>query len=153
MSRRSAAAAPALLLALLAALQAPDRAAPQEPAAASPRLQAWDVFLDAGGRRIAAWQFEWRIDGGGARIVGLEGGEPGAFADAPYYDPAALQGGRIVVAAFSTADELPRGRFRAARVHLIVDAGARPRFDVELQACAGADGSAIDATIDTSRTP
>lgn len=75
---------------------------------------ALDVYIDAGDRGLAAYQFELVCD---AKIVGLEGGD-GLFAPPPYHDPAALQGGRIVVAAFTADDAPPTGRVRVARLHL-----------------------------------
>jgi hypothetical protein len=120
---------------------------PQEPQPTGPVFAAFDVFVDSGSQALAAWQFEWLVPGGGARIVGVEGGEHAAFAPAPYYDPAALQGGRILVAAFSTAADLPHGRTRVARLHLMIDQGRTPEFAVRLQACAGSDGADLTADI------
>jgi hypothetical protein len=119
--------------------------APQEPA--RPAFAAYDVFVDAGNAALGAYQFEWVVRGGGARIVGVEGGEHPAFAAAPFYDPAALQGGRILIAAFSTAKELPHGRTRVARVHLMVDPGAAPQYAVQLQACADGAGADLSASV------
>jgi hypothetical protein len=112
-----------------------------------PTFAAYDVFVDAGSAALGAWQFEWVVRGGGARIVGVEGGEHPAFAAAPYYDPAALQGGRIVIAAFSMAKDLPHGRTRIARVHLMIDPGAAPQYAVQLQACADGAGADLSASV------
>ena len=131
------------LLVLLASLLAPQDPQP----AGSPTFAAFDVFVDSGNKTLGAWQFEWLVRGGGARIVGVEGGEHAAFAAAPHYDPAALQGGRILIAAYSTAKELPRGRTRVARVHLRIDAGPSPEFAVQLQASADGEGAALSATV------
>ncbi len=82
-----------------------------------------DAFVDSGDRPLAAYQFEFTAVRG--EIVGLEGGES-VFTDAPYYDPAALHptaaspDDRIIVAAFSTAVDLPRGVTRVARLHLLL---------------------------------
>ena len=95
---------------------------------------------------LGAYQFEWLVNGGKASIVGVEGGEAKAFAPAPYYDPKALQGGRIVIAAFSTASDLPQGKTRVARVHLRIE-GTAPQFAVQLQACADGNGAVLDAAI------
>jgi hypothetical protein len=88
-----------------------------------------DVYIEAGGERLAAYQIEIAYDRGTTRIVGLEGGESAAFAAAPYYDPAGLAGGRVVLASFVARDgrggedvSAPSGRTRVARVHLYVDA-------------------------------
>ena len=137
------------LLLLLAGVLPQDPQPPQP--ATSPTFAAYDVFVDSGDKSLGAWQFEWLVPGGGARIVGVEGGEHPAFAKAPHYDPRALQGGRILVAAYSTDRELPRGRSRVARVHLMIDAGATPEFAVQLQACAEGDGAALAATVSWQR--
>ena len=124
---------------------------PQQPEQNGARFEAWDVFVDSGAQALGAYQFEWLVRGGGARIVGVEGGEHAAFATAPYYDPAALQGGRIVIAAFSTSKDLPHGRTRVARVHLLVDTGSKPEFAVQLQACADGDGATLQAEVTWKR--
>jgi hypothetical protein len=140
-------------LTLLAAVLGLMAMRPQEPAPTHPpRFVAQDVFVDTGDHELAAWQIWFRVAGKGARIVGVEGGEHPAFTDAPYYDPEALQGGRIIVAAFSTETDLPSGRTRVARIHLIVDSDANPHFDITLEACAGPDGARIDATAETNLT-
>ena len=138
-----------VLLALALAM-----AAPQDPPdTGNPtRFESWDVFLDTGSESLGAYQFEWKVVSGTARIVGIEGGEHTAFNPAPYYDEAALQQNRIVVGAWSTATELPRGRTRVARVHLQITGGAEPVFDVQLEACATADGSEIEARVTNQRT-
>ena len=138
----------AALLLLLASVLAP-----QEPRReGAPTFTAFDVFVDSGDKTLGAWQFEWLVRGGAARIVGVEGGEHAAFAKAPHYDAAALQGGRILVAAFSTDRELPHGRTRVARVHLMIAAGAVPEFAVQLQASADGEGAALSATIAWQKT-
>jgi hypothetical protein len=75
---------------------------------------AVDVYVDSP-KPLAAWQVEIRTD---ATIVGVEGGEPKAYAEPPFYDPKALRGGRIVLAAFTTDAAPPSGRIRVARLHL-----------------------------------
>ena len=105
-----------LLLFLFAAAELPHPAAVvQEPAA--PTFVALDVFVDSGARTLAAWQCELNFRA--AKLVGVEGGEPAAFADAPHYDPAALQGGRVILAALAADEPLPTGRVRVARVHVM----------------------------------
>ncbi len=82
-----------------------------------PRFVAVDVWVDAGAAALAAYQLELRCDR--AAIVGVEGGNGPHYADPPRYDPAALQGGRIVLAAFTTKPSPPRGVVRVARLHLL----------------------------------
>jgi len=71
-----------------------------------------DIYADTGGKPLAAWQIELECDPAKAKIVGVEsvGKKP------PYYDPAALMGGRIILANFSTEQTLPSGRVLVARV-------------------------------------
>jgi hypothetical protein len=118
-----------------------------------------DVVVDSGNVPLAAYQVEVspapgaNVDGAGVRvsIVGVEGGSHAAFAAAPYYDPAAIQGQRVIIGAFSLAAELPAGATRVARVHYMAepvgdrrDGEEMPRgaglFRVKLQAASGADG-------------
>ncbi len=105
-----------LLVTLAAALLAFGNP-PQDPAAThAPGFQVLDVVVDTGAIPLAAWQLEVTVEG--ALLVGVEGGEPAAFRDAPRYDPKALQGDRIVLAALAVGDELPRGKLRVARLHV-----------------------------------
>ena len=112
------------------------------PQQAPARFVALDVYVDSGEKPLAAWQFELAC---GAKIVALEG----AAGTPPYYDPAALQGGRIVVASFTTEPNPPRGRVLVARLHMQETGSVEyaPRLVV-----AGAPGGArIDARIEIVR--
>ena len=71
------------------------------------RFRPLHIHIDAGDTPMAAFQLELTVKSGDAKIVGVEGAEHPAFARPPYYDPAALMSGRIILAAFSTAKELP----------------------------------------------
>jgi hypothetical protein len=88
--------------------------------AADATFRPVNVYVDSGSESLAAYQIE--ITAGKsepcAEIVGVEGGEHRAFRTAPYYDPAALRGGRIVVGAFSTETNLPRGKTLVAVLHI-----------------------------------
>ena len=132
--------------------QQSDPAGPDDAAAAAVRFTAVDVFVDSGKTPLAAYQFDFTGRGSQVLIVGLEGGEPSAFAEPPYYDPKAMKGSRVVVAAFSTkaAAELPTGRVRVATLHLQVSGEIEPQFDVKLVTAAGPDGERIDAKISTA---
>src|SRR5439155_1207563 len=68
------------------------------------RFRTVAVYVDAGQAPLAAYQVEITVGDTAptAKIVGVEGGSADAFRAAPYYDPAALQGGRIIIAAFTT---------------------------------------------------
>ncbi len=80
------------------------------------------------------------------KLVGVEGGESAAFAPAPYYDPSALMHDRVIVAAFSTGRDLPAGRTRVARLHLMITGPGEPHSSLKLQAAAGSNGAEIPAT-------
>jgi hypothetical protein len=113
-----------------------------------------DVYLDTGAQHLGAYQIE--LTAKTAMIVGLEGGEAKAFKDAPYYDPAALQGNKIVVASFSTDADLPAGQTRIARLHFMLTgndaAGMSAAHDFsdlsrKLVVATDADGNSIDAKL------
>lgn len=140
----------AVLFAAAAGVQEPDR----QPRESGPGFEAIDVVVDAGAEQLGAYQVEVRANG--ATLVGVEGGE-GAYAAAPYYDPAALHGGggggageRIVLAAFSTAGQLPSGRVRVARLHVQTDGQATYRATV--MAAGAAEGQRIEAKATVQRT-
>lgn len=113
--------------------------------ASAVRFAAVDVYIDAGDWPVAAYQFELSASAGEFKIVGIEGGEHAAFAEPPYYDPAALNRDRVIIAAFNTGDDLPSGKVRVARVHVQVIGEPSPTYDVKLIVVADADGEAITA--------
>ena len=137
-----------LLLALAAALPgctSSDQAAGKKPSRAT-SFQAVDVFVDSGAQPLAAYQIEAAYAPGRVQILSLEGGESEGFRDAPYYDPAGMTGGRMVIAAFVVRDEqATAGPQRVARLHLRLT-GAEARLpDVRLVAAAGPGGERIKA--------
>lgn len=105
------------------------------------------VYLDSGGKLLAAYQFELKAITGQIKIVGVEGGEHPAFQEAPYYDPAALMNDRIIIAAFNTGRDLPTGRTRIATIHLQILRDAEPEYELTLVAAADADGQNIPAVL------
>lgn len=115
------------------------------------RFVPLDVFVDTGGQRMAAYQLEVRLHG--AEIAGVEGGDVPAFAAAPYYDPAALRGNRIKLAAFSTAQDLPKGRTRVAVLHVVESGGERARWDVASVLATDSAARTIEAHVDVVRRP
>ncbi len=119
----------------------------EEPAA---RFVPVDVMVDTGGRALAAFQIELRVVRGQAEIVGIEGGAHPAFREPAFYDPAALAGARIILAAFSTAPELPTGGGRLATVHLREPAGPAA-YHVEVIAAVDRDGKPINARFELRR--
>jgi hypothetical protein len=128
-----------LVCALLFALSAADR--PQDPGA--PMFLTLDVFVDSGTAALGAWQLE--LAATTAVLVGVEGGEATAFAEAPRYDPAALQGRRVILAALAQGDELPTGRTRVARVHLMEPAAKRGAYTLRGITAVSSNGERINA--------
>ena len=111
------------------------------------RFAAVDVYVEAGDRKLAAWQVEIATDDRAA-IVGVEGGEPSVYREPPTYDAKALQGGKIVLAAF-TKDEAPTGRVRVARLHLMESATCE--LDGKMIAAAAPGGARFEAKISLVR--
>jgi hypothetical protein len=106
------------------------------------RFVAVDLYADTGGRPLVAWQIELDCN---ARIVGVEGsGEK-----PPYYDPAALQGGRIILASFTTEPNPPAGRVLVARVHL--QETGKTDYTAKLMAAASPGGARIEPKIEIVR--
>lgn len=113
------------------------------------RFQAIDLFADSETAALAAYQLEFTVTSGDAKIVGIEGGEHPAFAEAPFYDPKAIQQERVILAAFSThsGDKLPRGKTRIATIHLQIRGSDELKCETRLTAAANSDGSKIAVTI------
>jgi len=122
------------------------------------RFAPLHIYLDSGNKSLAAYQFELKAAAGkpapakaGVKIVGVEGGEHKAFKEAPYYDPAALANDRIIIAAFNTGSELPKGRTRIATIHLQIIGDAEPDYELKLTVAADANAKEIPAKIDIVR--
>ena len=106
-----------------------------------------DVYVDAGGRQLAAYQFELEVIAGDVKIVGVEGGDHQAFAEPPYYDPRALKGGRIIIAAFNIKAELPATKVKVARLHVMISGAVEPQYRIKLQTTADRDGNKVQGEI------
>jgi hypothetical protein len=119
------------------------------------RFEAVDIFIDAGTQPLAAYQLEFRVKNGGARIVGVEGGTSPAFNEPPFYDPKAMQKERVIIAAFSTlpAKKLPKDKIRVATIHLELRGNDEPEVGVKLQIAASPDGEKITAEASVERKP
>ena len=104
--------------------------------------------MDAGDRGLAAYQVEITGDLARGRIVGLEGGV-GPFAAAPFYDPAALEAGRIVIAAFTAEAGAPSGKVRVARIHM--QESGPVEYAPRLAAAAAPGGARLGARIELVR--
>ena len=111
------------------------------------RFAPLHIYIDSGNEDLAAFQFELKTVSGQIKIVGVEGGEHNAFKKPPYYDPAALANDRIIIAAFNTSDDLPKGRSRIASIHLQVIGDIQPEYELKLIVAANADGEEIPAKI------
>ncbi|MBC8468273.1 MAG: hypothetical protein H8D56_02275 [Planctomycetes bacterium] len=111
------------------------------------RFAPLHIYLDSGNKSLAAYQFELKAVAGQIKIVGVEGGQHKAFAEAPYYDPAALANDRIIIAAFNTGSELPKGRTRIATIHLQIIGDAEPDYALKLTVAGDAGANEIPAKI------
>jgi hypothetical protein len=145
----------AAALAALATVRARQPDNPPEFRVPAIRFEAIDVFVDSGAIPLGAYQIEIKAvstPGAGlapdVKLVGVEGGGAAAYKQPPYYDPAALHENqlqdRVVIAAYSTAADLPTGRTRVARLHAQV-AGHEPAFTLNLMTAGGSDGRRIEA--------
>lgn len=110
------------------------------------RFEAVDIYVDSAAEPLAAYQFELLADADRVKIVGVEGGEHTAFREPPYYDPAALSHHRIIIAAFNTGRDLPKGKTRVARLHVQVT-GSEPHYQIKLDTAGSAEGKEIPATV------
>ena len=123
-----------ILVVTLLAQPAPDR---------MPRFQAVDLYVDSGKASLAAYQLEFSVKSSNATVVGIEGGEHAAFKEAPYYDPKAIQKERVIIGAFNTSNDLPRGKTRVATIHLRIDDYSALRMEVKNGTAATAKGTRI----------
>ncbi|MCP4259975.1 MAG: hypothetical protein GY774_21045 [Planctomycetes bacterium] len=123
------------------------------------RFATVHIYLDSGNKPLAAYQFELKATTGQIKIVGVEGGQHKAFEEAPYYDPTVLhdptayydpttlRSDRIIIAAFNTGSELPKGRTRITTIHLQIIGDAEPDYELKLIVAADADANEIPAKI------
>lgn len=113
------------------------------------RFQPVEIYADAHTNALAAYQLEFNVTSGNAKIVGIEGGEHAAFAEAPFYDPKAMQNESVILAAFSTqpADKLPTGKTRVATIHLQISGSDELQFETKLTTAANSEGKKIAVTI------
>ena len=116
------------------------------------RFEAIDVFVDPGNEPLAAYQFELQSRTPGVEIVGIEGGEHPAFEVPPYYDPAAMNNNRVIIAAFNTGKDLPAGRSRVARIHVQLQGPGGKQYETKLTVSATVNGQQIPATASVSRS-
>jgi len=132
---------------MLAALARAQGQKPDAAPAESVRFEAVHVYVDSKDQPLAAYQFELVDKSRTIKIVGIEGGEHAAFKQPPYYDPAALMNKRVIIAAFNTGRDLPRGKTRVATIHVQLTGDRKPEYEVKLQVAASSDGRHIPATV------
>lgn len=138
-------------------LNEPARSVDVQPEGASVTFAAFDVFIDPRGEALAAYQVEVRAEVGAAageiKIVGIEGGETAAFADAPYYDVRAMQSERAIIGALARdlGADAPKVRTRVARIHVMAEGVAAKlvadQLVVNLQAAGDPQGRSIAAEV------
>ncbi|MEI8195404.1 MAG: hypothetical protein WCI73_05795 [Phycisphaerae bacterium] len=137
-----------LLLVTVALIAWPqDQGPASEPATQTISFRSLDIYVAPHGAQqaLAAYQVELRVTRGDAVIIGVEGGEHPAFTKPPYYDPAALQNQRILLAAFSTDQNLPHGKTRVARLHFQVRGNQAPEYSIKLDIAADPVGKPLAA--------
>ncbi len=108
-----------------------------------------DVFIDTKDQPLAAYQFELAAEKGDVKIVGIEGGEHAAFKAPPYYDPAAMSRDHVIIAAFNTGKDLPKGKTRVARVHVQITGETKPEYVLKLEVAASSEGQPISGATAT----
>jgi hypothetical protein len=117
----------------------------------SPRFTFVDVFVDPHGTPLAAYQLEFLADPARVTLVGIEGGSHTAFKDPPYYDPAALSGNRVILAALNTGADVPRDKTRVARLHLRIQGTDKPTMSSKLIVAASSNEQKIQADVTVSQ--
>lgn len=118
-------------------------------AADAVRFAVYDVYIDPQGEPLAAYQISLSAPESEVKLVSIEGGEHKAFAEPPYYDPAAIQKSRVILAAFSTSPEsgLPRGMVRVASLHVQITGDGNPAFKVEMKKAGNAETQMIPVRV------
>jgi hypothetical protein len=76
----------------------------------------YDVFIEVE-QGMSSWQFECSYNKDLLQISGIEGGQ-GVFSDPADYDSRGLNGGRIILAAYSLEKQLPKGKVWVSRLHV-----------------------------------
>ncbi len=116
-------------------------------------FKAWDVRVETGDETLGAYQVEIFYPKTTVKIVGVEGGEPETFRDAPRYDPKGLKGGRIILAAFTTDKKsAPKGTVRVARIHTSIEGKDTPEISAKVTTAGNIDGKKITITVRLSET-
>jgi hypothetical protein len=105
------------------------------------------VLVDPHAYALAAYQIELFADPSRVTLVGIEGGEHLAFNAPPYYDLAALNHNRVILAAFSTSSDLPTTKTRVATLHVRVIGDDPVTWSAKLITAADATGQTLAADV------
>jgi hypothetical protein len=109
-----------------------------------------DIVVDPRGTPLAAYQVEFLADSNRVTLVGIEGGQHAAFKQPPYYDPKALAGNHVILAALNTGKDLPKDKTRVARLHLRVIGAEQPKMSAKLIVAASSNEKTIQADVSVS---
>jgi hypothetical protein len=133
-------------------IAAPTKDSPSVTPAAgvSGRFVNVDVFVDPHGNSLAAYQIECTADPKRVTLVGVEGGFHAAFKNPPYYDPQALAGHRIVLAALNPGSDLPKEKVRVATLHLRTLGDGPANISAKLVTAASSNDQVIAADVSVS---
>jgi hypothetical protein len=134
-------------LSLALALFAGPASADETAVAPARSFATIEVWIDSGESVLAGWQLRADFGKSDARIVGVEGGAPGAYHEPPHYDPRALNGGEIVLAALAEGNELPAGRILVAVLHVEHAPSGLPPLEISDVIGVGTDGRAVEARV------
>lgn len=117
--------------------------------AGAAEFAVFDVFLQTGNDKLAAYQLKISDEHAAVKIVSVEGGEHPSFAEAPKFDPKAIQRDVIKIAAFSleVGEKLPAGRVRVASLHVEIGPGLTPEWKAIVEAAGGPGGAKISAAV------
>ena len=110
-----------------------------------------DVLVDPHETALAAYQVEFVANAEQVTLVGIEGGEHTAFKQPPYYDPKALAGNRVILAALNTGMDLPKSKTRVARLHLRISGADDPNMTAKLIVAASGNDQPIAADVSVAQ--
>jgi len=137
-----------------------DQAAPVDEAVEQARqFSTLALEIDSSDAELAGWQLRATFADPDTRIVGIEGGTAAAYRDAPHYDPRALKGGEIILAALGAprpparvptdpAQPMTAARTMSVAVlHIEHATGRTPRLQVIELIAVGSDVEAMPAVL------
>jgi hypothetical protein len=111
------------------------------------KFTAMEVYVDPHGTALAAYQVQINATAGDIALVGIEGGEHPAFSQPPYYDKRAILDRQVILAAYSTAANLPSGKTRVATLMVRISGKQQPKWSAMLMVAGSAEGRSIDASV------